>query len=187
MVGLVQGGSHTWSHCESPPSYLSTWGGCWEGRGVGGGARGGGLGGLYLPDRVQRSCTIPHQSPQYQPTYHFSITMHDTFSQSEARSRLGQGEGTRQNRTWSCPSHHRDHYLSKPQGAGGGGGGGGSLHTTTGPHPPPSPGGLGAVHCGQPTRRHGLHSHLDSTPLWGPCDGMGDLTILTLPHFDFGA
>ena len=52
--------------------------------------------------------------------HHFTITMYGAFSESEARSRMLQREGKRQTPTWSCLSHHRDHYLSKT-GRGGGG------------------------------------------------------------------
>ena len=33
---------------------------------------------------------------------------------------MGHGESKRQTPTWSYPSHHRDHYLSKDPGEGGG-------------------------------------------------------------------
>ena len=53
---------------------------------------------------------------------------HAAFSEIDARSRMGQAEGRRQSPPWSCPSHHRDRYLSKPVGGG--------SRTRTGPAPP---------------------------------------------------
>ena len=60
---------------------------------------------------------------------------------------MGQGEGKRQNPTWSDLSHHRDHYPFKPGGIPGlgpatrGGGRARSLYATPpSPPPPPPPG-----------------------------------------------